>query len=118
MTRRPKLMFTVLFIIHAVLSWFAIGYCEGVSMALLDSGHAEAPPMLNAVCVAAVAFRLPLLPLENVIQSALNFSSPTIPASWVLIPPNSLLAVAILYLLVYGFKRLMRHQQTSSHQKT
>jgi hypothetical protein len=105
MTRKPGLMFFVLFLTHMVLSWFTYSYCAGVSMALLDSGHTQAPLSLRIVCLASVPFQLPLLPFWDVVESALNFNSLTIPSGWLPIPLNSLLAVSIIYILVYAFKR-------------
>src|SRR2546421_12473190 len=105
MTRKPGLMFFVLFLTHMVLSWFTYSYCAGVSMALLDSGHTQAPLSLRIVCLAPVPFQLPLLPFWGVVESALNFNSLTIPSGWLPILLDSLLAVFMLDIVLYAFKR-------------
>jgi hypothetical protein len=110
MTRRAKFIFAGCVVTHAILSWFSMAWCAGVSMAVLDSGGTEAPPSLIGMCWTKFICDLPLAPLTRGVFGRLaGYGPPEYHAIyWVLVLINSFVAVSLIFLVVRALQNLLR----------
>lgn len=108
MTRRGKFIFAGCVIAHAILSWFSMAWCAGVSMAILDSGSTKAPPSLIAMCWTNFLCNLPLAPLTQGVFGRMAASGPPEYHAiyWVLALTNSFIAVSIIFLAVRALRKV------------
>jgi hypothetical protein len=121
MTRRVKFVFAGCVVAHAMLSWFSMAWCAGVSMAILDSGGTEAPPSLITICWIERICNLPLAPVkQSIFRKLAGYGPPEYTLTyWVLALINSFLAVAIIFFVVHALRKLLRSRHARlAHEET
>jgi len=118
MTRRAKFIFAGCVVAHAILSWFSMAWCAGVSMAILDSGGREAPLSLIGMCWTEFICDLPLAPLTQMVFGRLAaYGPPEYHAIyWVLVLINSSVSVSLIYFIIRIVRRLLSHQSKFVHE--
>jgi hypothetical protein len=98
--------FAALVMVHATLTFLAAFWCLGVSMALLDAGHAQAPVSLSIVCWLNVVLAMPLAyPLSAWLYGS-STVNPSEPLFCMLVPINSLVTVWVIYFILGLVKKL------------
>jgi hypothetical protein len=102
---------------HATLTFFAAFWCMGVSMALLEGGHTQAPSSLSAVCWLGVGLGMPLAyPLSALMYDSSSLN-PQEPLFCLLVPINSLVTIWVIYFIIGVLKKLRSTRSGPEHEK-
>ena len=108
--------FGALVAVHATLTFCAAFWCLGVSMALLEGGHTQAPPSLTAVCWLGVGLAMPLAYPASALLNDSRVLNPQDPLFCLLVPINSFVTIWVIYFIVGMLKKRLSTRSELEHE--